>query len=180
MDRIDKLITKVYRERSWVPWNNRHERAAKFERLFRLKLPDWPMRNQTDYKDGGATAISFMLHQGHYIGVPTRDGLETRISRLGGECYQVLLEISHLGPFARVRFTRETFDRESGYLGYSERDTPYRDEDVLFNETLKGILEDEGIRVLGRDILNKVIPDIKLDVTEKGMATIYHCLFDEE
>lgn len=178
--RIDALITAVYRDRTYSPWEEGPMRAARFEQLFRERLPEWPLRNQTDLVYGGATAISFLLHPGHYIGVPTPDGLEARISRLGGQCYQALLEISHLGPFARIRFTRETFDRPTGELGYDEQDTPFLDEHLEFVYLLKRILLEEGIEVLPREVLDQPVPDVELDVTEVGRATVYHCLFDEE
>jgi hypothetical protein len=155
-------------------------RAARFEQLFRERLSEWPVRNQTDLVYGGSTVLAFLLHPGHYIGVPTRDGVETRISRLGGECFQALVELSHLGPYARVRFTRETFDRKTGELGYEEQDDPFREEDREFFDSLLDILALEQIEVLPRDVLDTLVPDLELDVTERGKVTIYHCLFDEE
>ena len=91
-----------------------------------------------------------------------------------------LVEISHLGPFARIRFTRETFDRKTGELGFEQADLPFRDEDHDFLSALMDILFEENIQVLPREILEHPVPDVELDVTPKGDATIYHCLFDEE
>ena len=140
----------------------------------------WPLLNQTDPVYGSSTAIAFLLHPGHYIGVPTRDGIEVRMRRLGGVCYQSLLEISHLGPFARIRFTRETLETESGIIVYEERETPFRREDREFLNVLKALLEEQKILIVPADILDLPVPDVQLDVTELGEATIYHCLFDEE
>jgi len=178
--RIDEVITAVYREKSINPWSKRRAHSEKYEKLFRTKLSEWPLRNQTDFEHGGATAISFLLHPGHVHGVPTRDGLETRINRLGGACYQALLEISHLGPFARVRFTLETFDRETGDLAYDERESPIRTQDYHFLLSLRLLLLEENIEILDRELLEELVPDVQLDVTRLGNVTVYHCLFDEE
>jgi hypothetical protein len=180
LEEIESLITAVYRDRTTDPWSCSVERSESFERLFRQRIPKWPLRNQTDIEFGGATAIAFLLHPGHYIGVPTRDGLETRISRLGGQCFMALVEISHLGPFARIRFTRETFNRHTGVLGYDEQEYPFRDEDQSFLELIHGLLKELDIIILPREILDQRVPDIELDVTNPGCATVYHCLFDEE
>ncbi len=180
LDRIDALITAVYRERTLNPWNGATMRAARLERLFRDRLPDWPLRNQTDLVYGASTVLAFLLHPGHYIGVPTRDGVEVRLRRLGGECYQALVEISHLGPFARVRFTRETLDYDTGEINYEEQDCTFRDEDKEFLYHLRAILIEESIEILPEEILSQRVPDVELDVTGLGCATIYHCLFDEE
>ncbi|HEX9745171.1 MAG TPA: hypothetical protein VGB30_07060 [bacterium] len=170
----------VYRDRTINPWENGPARAILYESLLRAKLSEWPLRNQTDLLHGGSTAISFLLHPGEHIGVANRDGLENRINRLGGECFWALLEISHLGPYARVRFTKETFNNDSGELGYYEQDNPYRPEDYHFLNTLRLFLEEENIEILQKEILDHPVPDIELDVTRKGNATVYHCLFDEE
>jgi hypothetical protein len=180
LEEIESLITAVYRDRTIDPWSCAVERSESFERMFRQWLPKWPLRNQTDIEYGGATAIAFLLHPGHYIGVPTRDGLEARIGRLGGQCFMALVEISHLGPYARIRFTRETFDRHTGMLGYDEQEEPYRDEDESFMELIKRLLQELDISILPREILDQRVPDIELDVTTPGCATVYHCLFDEE
>jgi hypothetical protein len=179
-EQIDDLITAVYRTRTVNPWLGARERADQLERLFRERLPEYPLRNQTDAIFGGSTALAFLLHPGYYMGVPTRDGLESLINRLGGACFMALIEISHLGPYARVRFTRETFDRGTGVLDYAEQETPYRDEDMAFLGLLLELLADEGIEVLPKEILDMPVPDVELDVTEPGCATVYHCLFDEE
>ena len=180
LERIETLITSVYRTRAISPWDEGPMRAARFEQLFRESLSEWPLRNQTDLVYGGSTVLAFLLHPGHYIGIATRDGIETRISRLGGVCFQALLEISHLGPFARLRFTKETLDRENDAINYEENDFPFRAEDTDFHDSLLDILELEGIEIIPREILDIVVPDVELDVTERGSATIYHCLFDEE
>lgn len=180
LERISRIINDVYRKRIVYPWVGGVERAIKFDTLFREKLQSWPQRNQTDYVHGSATAISFLLHKGQNFGVPTRDGLEARINRLGGECYQALVEISHLGPFARIRFTRETYNRSIRELGYSEQDLPYREEDSHFYELLSSVLADEGIDILEKNVLDMPVPNLRLDVTGIGDVTIYHCLFDEE
>ena len=180
LDQIQDLITAVYRERTYSPWDEGPMRAARFEQLFRERLPEWPIRNQTDLVYGGSTVLAFMLHPGHYIGVSSPDGLEVRIRRLGGECFHALLEISHLGPYARLRFTRETFDRATGQLGYEEQEAPYRESDREFLDLLKEIVIEESIEILPREILEHPVPDVELDVTKRGCATVYHCLFDEE
>ncbi len=180
IERIEKLITDVYRDRSVYPWRDIDRRSLGFEEIFRSRLPDWPLRNQTDIVNDGAISIAFLLHPGHYIGVPTRDGIETRINRLGGACYMALVEISHVGPFVRIRFTRETFDRETGTLGYDEQDAPFRDEDRRFLDSMRTLLEESGMEILSREILDRTVPDVELDVTPIGYATVYHCLFDEE
>ena len=177
---IDDLITAVYRARIFDPWEEGPMRAARFEQIFRERLSDFPIRNQTDIVYGGSTVLAFLLHPGHYLGNPTRDGVEVRINRLGGECFMALVEISHLGPFARIRFTRETFDRNTGDLGFEQADLPFRDEDHDFLSALMDILIEENIQALSREILDQTVPDVELDVTAKGDATIYHCLFDEE
>jgi hypothetical protein len=180
IDRINDLITAVYRTRSVDPWIGGSERAANFESVFRERLPEWPLRNQSDLKFGGATVLAFLLHPGQHLGVSTRDGLETRINRLGGQCFMALLEISHLGPFARIRFTKESYDRAADRLDYEEQDRPFRDEDYRFLDLLSHVLEQEGIENLPREILELPVPDVQLDVTDIGCATVYHCLFDEE
>lgn len=177
---IDVLITAVYRTRTMNPWDTARMRTSRFHELMRKRLPEWPLRDQTDPVYGSSTALSFLLHPGHYLGVPTRDGLETRISRLGGHCYHALVEISHLGPFARLRFTREWYDRSTGELSYSEQHVPFREEDKIFQKTLLAVLHEEGIEVLPKELLERPVPDVELDVTDVGCATVYHCLFDEE
>lgn len=177
---IETVIQSVYRDRTVNPWEAGRIRSARFEMLFRNRMEKWPLLNQTDLIYGGSTALAFLLHPGHYIGVPTRDGIEVRIRRLGGECFQALLEISHLGPFARIRFTRETMDEESGVLLYEEREAPFREEDYEFLDELKAVLKEEEIQIVPGDILERSVPDVELDVTDVGNATIYHCLFDEE
>jgi len=179
LERIDDLITAVYRDRSVKPWESGRSLAAQFEKLFRDRLPKWPLRNQTDLVYGNSTALAFLLHPGHYIGVATRDGIEVRIRRLGGQCFQALVEISHLGPFARIRFTRESLDEDTGGIAYEEQETPFRDEDAEFLYLVKTVLAEEGIEVLPRDILDTPVPDVQLDITELGSATVYHCLFEE-
>ncbi len=180
LERIEALIRAVYKDRTVDPWHVARDRARFFEALFRKRLPTWPIRNQTDPMYGGSTAIAFLLHPGRYIGVPTRDGVEVRIRQLGGECFQALLEISHLGPYARVRFTKESIDPGTSRIVYDEQDEPFREDDNGFLASLKRILEDEGIEILSREILDHRVPDVQLDVTEAGSATVYHCLFDEE
>jgi len=177
---IEELLTAVYRKRNVNPWNEGVSRSIRFENLFREYLPDWPLLNQTDKLHGGSTVLAFLLHPGHYIGVPTKDGIEVRIKRLGGECYQALLEISHIGPYSRIRFTRETLDDETDRISYEEQSLPYRDEDAVFYRNISKILEKENILILPDEILHRHVPDIELDVTDAGCATIYHCLFDEE
>jgi hypothetical protein len=180
LDRIQGLITAVYRERTVYPWDSVRERSMRYEALFRERLREWPLLNQTDPVYGGATALAFLLHPGHYIGVTTRDGVELRIKRLGGQCYQALIEISHIGPFARIRFTRETLDENTGRIIYEEFERPVRVEDSMFLDSVLDILGEENIEVLPEDVLQHPVPDVKLDVTELGCATVYHCLFDEE
>jgi hypothetical protein len=180
LEKIEELITAVYRDRTVNPWNNGPKRSIRFEYLFRERLPDWPLLNQTDKVHGGSTVLAFLLHPGHYIGVPTRDGVEVRLKRLGGECYQALLEISHIGPFARIRFTRETLDDESNGIAYEEHSAPYREDDDVFLADLINKLDLEGIIILTDEILHRPVSDIELDVTDVGCANIYHCLFDEE
>ena len=178
-ERIRSAIARVYRVGTFDPWKDAYSRSVRFEELFRTTLPDWPLRNQTDLSCSGATILAFLLHPGHYIGVPTRDGLEARISRLGGECFMALLEISHLGPFACLRFIRETFDRSTGELGYEEQDVPFREEDYGFLHSLQAVLEEEKIEIVPRSILEKPVEGVRLNVTEPEDVTIYHCLFDE-
>ena len=180
VDEIERLITSVYRRRIRDPWKNGPERAVYYDCLFRETLSEWPFRNQTDLIYGSSTVIAFLLHPGYYIGVPTRDGLEVLIRRLGGQCYHSLVEISHLGPYARVRFTRDSIDGETGRLIYEEQDKPFRVEDLDFISSLRNILTEEGIIILRPEILQRVIADVELSVTVPGSATIYHCLFAEE
>ncbi len=180
IEQIEELITAVYRKRTVNPWKDGLTRSTRYENLFRERLPDWPLLNQTDKVHGGSTVIAFLLHPGHYIGVTTRDGIEIRLKRLGGECYQALLEISHIGPFARIRFTRETLDDDTKGITYEEYSVPCREEDEVFLAVLLIKLDLEGIIILPDEILHKPVSDIELDVTDVGCATIYHCLFDEE
>jgi len=177
---IDDLITAVYRSRILNPWEEGPERSAAYENLFREKFSDWPIRNQTDLVHGSATVIAFLLHPGHYIGVTSSDGFKLLIKRLGGMCYHALLEISHIGPYARIRFTRETIEDGTNGINYSEQNVPYRTEDWDFHLSLVDFLGDEGIEVLNDDVLSLPVPDVELDVTGIGEATVYHCLFDEE
>jgi len=180
LEKIEEVIQLVYRDRAINPWDTGSMRSAHFETLFRNRMQKWPLLNQSDPVHGSSTALAFLLHPGHYIGVPTRDGIEVRMRRLGGVCFQSLLEISHLGPFARIRFTRETLDTESGVIVYEERETPFRREDREFLSELKEVLKEQEIEIVPTEILDMPVPDIQLDVTELGDATIYHCLFDEE
>jgi hypothetical protein len=180
IERIEDLITAVYRNRTVNPWDDGPTRSIELVSMFRDQFPDWPFFNHTDLVHGASTVLAFLLHPGAYIGVPTRDGVEVRIKRLGGECYQALVEISHLGPYARVRFTHETLDTETGSINYSELPDPFREEDNIFLSQLEGFLSDRGIEILPEEILHRPVPDIQLDVTERGDVTIYHCLFDEE
>jgi hypothetical protein len=177
---IETSITAVYRERSVYPWSNTSQSSREIEDFFRQNIPDLPQRNQTDVEHGSATSIAFLLHSEHHIGMSTQDGLIARINRLGGECYMSLVEISNLGPFARIRFTKETFDKNTGALGYDESDLPFRVEDELFHQRLEKLLVDRGIFILSREILGQPVPDVELDVTPLGSATVYHCLFEEE
>lgn len=179
-DEILTLIDDVYRKRDTSVWEKSYQRVLSYDSLLEKKLPDWPRQNLTDLEHGGSTAFAFLLHPGHFFGVPTRDGVEARINRLGGECFQALLEISHIGPYARIRFTKETFNRTTKELGFSQQDNPFRTEDYHFLNTLRLILEEENIHILDREILDELIPDLELDVTSRGNVTIYHCLFDEE
>ena len=180
LEKIEYIIQSVYRDRAVNPWESGRKRSAHFETLFRNRLQKWPLLNQSDHVHGSSTALAFLLHPGHYIGIPTRDGIEVRMRRLGGVCFQSLLEISHLGPFARVRFTRETLETESGVIVYEERETPFRREDREFLVELKEVLEEQEIEIVPVEILDLPVPDIRLDVTEPGDVTVYHCLFDEE
>lgn len=180
LDKIQEIITAVYRRRVFNPWDDGPKRARRYESLFRLCLPRYPVLNQTDMVYGSATNLAFLLHPGHYIGVTTRDGIELRIRRLGGHCFQALLEISHLGPFARLRFTRESLENSDSRIIYEELDSPFRKQDYEFLETLIDVLDKEGIELLPSEVLYHPVPDVDLDVTRSGCATIYHCLFDEE
>lgn len=180
IERIEDVITDVYRTRTVKPWDDGTERAYYFEMQFRERLSNWPLRNLTDLVFGGSTVLIFLMHPGHYFGVPTKDGIEILIKRLGGECYQVLVEISHLGPFARIRFTRETKDPLNGKFTYEESIEAFRLKDNDFYFALLNILKTDGIEVLSEEILEIPVPDVELDVTGPGQATIYHCLFDEE
>lgn len=180
IDRIEDVITSVYRTRTVRPWDDGAGRAERFERMFRERLANWPLRNHTDYKHGGSTVIIFLLHPGHYIGVPTRDGIEILIKKLGGKCYQAILEISHLGSFARIRFTLETLNRSSGKFTYDELNKPIRAKDKDFLKSIMMLLDEECIEVLPDEILQLPVSDVELDVTNPGKATVYHCLFDEE
>jgi len=180
LDKIQEIITAVYRRRIFNPWGDGPERARRYESLFRLCLSRYPVLNQTDMVYGSATNLAFLLHPGHYIGVTTRDGIELRIRRLGGRCFQALLEISHLGPFARLRFTRETLEYGGNRIVYEELDTPFREQDYEFLEALIDTLDKEDIELLSTEILKHPVSDVDLDVTRSGCATIYHCLFDEE
>ena len=177
---IDDLITSVYRTRTFSPWDTGPERAFIFEMQFREKLANWPVRNLTDFAHGSSTILIFLLHPGHYFGVPTRDGIEILIKRLGGECFQTLVEISHLGPYARIRFTRETIDPSIGKIMYEDQCEPFRAMDRDFIRALHKFLNNEGIEILSEEILSIPVPDVQLDVTKAGQAKIYHCLFDEE
>lgn len=179
-EKIEDLITAVYRERSFDPWTRSAQRSLYFENIFRSRLKNWPVRNQTDLVYGSSTTLAFLLHPGHYMGVTTRDGIENLIRRLGGECYMALIEISHMGPYARIRFTREKLDENTGTIDYYENESPFRDSDFRFIEDLTDVLDEEGIEILPLEILNRSVPDIQLDVTNRGCATIYHCLFNEE
>jgi len=180
LNELDCLITSVYRQRKIDPWKDGPYRAVHYDRLFRSKLSNWPFRNQTDLIYGSSTEIAFLLHPGYYIGVPTRDGLEVLIGRLGGQCYNALVEISHIGPYARIRFTRDSIDKETGRLVYEERDKPFRVEDIEFISSLRIVLSEEKIRILPVEILERIVPDVELDVTCRGSVTFYHCLFAEE
>lgn len=170
----------MYRKRTFRPWDDGVGRAERFERMFRERLATWPFRNHTDFKHGTSTVIIFLLHPGHYIGVPTRDGIEILIKKLGGMCYQAIVEISHLGPFGRIRFTRETLSRSTGKFTYDELNKPIRVKDKDFLKSIMLLLDEERIEVLPDEILQLPVSDVELDVTNPGKATVYHCLFDEE
>jgi hypothetical protein len=180
IDSIDDLITAVYRNRTVRPWENGPERAFNFEMQCREGLSNWPVRNLTDFAHGSSTILIFLLHPGHYFGVATKDGIEILIKRLGGECFQALVEISHLGPYARVRFTRETIDPLTGKFTYEEQSDPYRAMDRDFIKVLHRFMGTKGIEILNDEILAIPVHDVELDVTNTGQITIYHCLFDEE
>lgn len=179
-DRINDLITAVYRMHTLDPWKLGRERSEYFENVFRKRMSGWPIRNQTDPEYGHATTIAFLLHPGYHMGIATRDGLEVLLNRLGGQCFMSLLEISHVGPFARVRFTLETLNGTDRRLTYAESESPFREKDNEFFEILKRVLEEEEIEILPLELLECPVPDVRLMITEAGCATIYHCLFDEE
>jgi hypothetical protein len=180
IENIDSLITAVYRNRTVRPWESGPERAFNFEMACRETLSNWPVRNLTDVVHGSSTILIFLLHPGHYFGVATRDGIEILIKRLGGECYQAIVEISHLGPYARVRFTRETLDPVTAKFTYEEQSDPFRAMDKDFIRSLQRFFAAAGIEILNEEILALPVHDVELDVTKFGHATIYHCLFDEE
>ncbi|MCX6645613.1 MAG: hypothetical protein NTY09_04550 [bacterium] len=180
IDRIDALITAVYRNRTLRPWDAGPDRAFNFEMQCREELSNWPVRNLTDFVHGSSTILIFLLHPGHYFGVATKDGIEILIKRLGGECFQALVEISHLGPYARVRFTRETFDPITGKFTYEDQSDPYRAMDRDFIKALHRFMGTKGIEILNDEILAIPVHDVDLDVTKTGYVKIYHCLFDEE
>ncbi len=177
---IEKLIHNVYRARSVDPWQNAETMDNHYDNLFRSNLSGWPFRKLTDLEHGSSSVMAFLLHPGHYIGVPTRDGMEVLIRQLGGKCYHAIVEISHIGPFARIRFTREVIDSLTGRIIYDEKEIPWRVEDTEFTSTLRGLLSVEGIDILPQEILTRTVPNLELNVTREGKVTIYHCLFDEE
>ncbi|MBI1926743.1 hypothetical protein HYR99_21180 [Candidatus Poribacteria bacterium] len=144
--------------------------------LFQL-LKGYAIENLTDWNYESCFRFDVLLHPGVPYTVRDEASAIELVQKLCGTAYFLVLEISAVGPYYRYFFYQEIYDPSNQTLIETLSASPFSADHADILKKVVRYCEGKGLKRLGKELLDRVVPDIALDLAEKGEVTIYNCLF---
>ncbi|OAT72583.1 hypothetical protein [Parageobacillus thermoglucosidasius] len=88
----------------------------------------------------------------------------------------LLVYISAIAPFAAIKYTR--YEYVDGEIEMQEQYQPFDEETERIGKDILKLLENEGIQILEKSLLEIEVPNISLELREEEV-TVFHCLFED-
>ncbi|MBA4603756.1 hypothetical protein [Thermoactinomyces mirandus] len=88
----------------------------------------------------------------------------------------LMVYISAIAPFAAIKYVK--YEYIDGEIVVQEQYQPYDEKTGEIGKDILKLLEDHRIKVLGRKLLETVVPNVSLELRKKEV-TVFHCLFED-
>ena len=131
----------------------------------------------TDWNYDNCFRFKVLLHRSspHTIGGKA-DAIEL-VEKLGGTAYFLLVEISALGPYYEYYFSQRIYDDSTQELIAQVSKRPFSINQEAILKRVVGYCKGKGFKKLNKELLDRIVPGISLDLAEEGEVTVYNCLF---
>ncbi len=144
---------------------------------FSQLLKGYAIANLTDWNYETCFRFKILLHPNVPYTIEGKADAIQLVRQLGGKADFLILEISAMGPYYEYDFSRRFYDETTQDLIAEVSESPFSIDHEGLLKTVVGYCERKGLKRLDKELLDRIVLDIALDLAEKGEVTIYNCLF---
>jgi len=140
-------------------------------------LNGYAIANLTDWNYESCFRFKILLHPHVPYTIDGKASAIELVQKLGGCTYFLILEVSALGPYYEYYFSRRIYDDSTHELLSQVSECPFSaDQEGILKKVVR-YCEGKGFQKLNKEVLDRVVLNIGLELAEEGEVTIYNCLF---